>query len=545
MTITENRPEVEAAEPTPPARRPVAAPSGLAGWVMTADHKRIGRMYISVSLVGVAAALVVGALLAVERVDSAGTQLVELDAVVQLLSLYRYGLVFVGVLPLLLGLAIAIVPLQVGAYRIAFGRAAALSFWGWLIGSGLMIAAYAANGGPGGGNSEAVDLYLLSLALVVVSLLLGAVCVVTTALTLRTAGMTLGRMPILAWGAFVTGVMLLLSLSVLVGDLIMVYVDHHYGRLVFGGNTGVPAWIDWSVSQPQTYLYALIGLGAIGDIVPVMSRVRQPLRFTVLGALGVAAALSFGGYLQESMNPDIREEAVYVVTNVVAFVPVLALLALWGQAIRKGGKPRLASPLFFSLGAGLMALVGALAGALTPIDGLDLHGTQFELGQFNYVLLAGLLAGLGGVVFWGPKLWGRRIPGRPLRLLAVLGLLGVILIAFPDLVLGFLDQPLGEVNFELDQEALGNILNAASFVGYLALFLIVVAFAVLALRSFGGKGQVVPDDPWDGQTLEWTTTSPPPSGNFTEWVGEVASPEPLLDRKPDHAEPNPSEGASA
>ena len=192
-----------------------------------------------------------------------------------------------------------------------------------------------------------------------------------------------------------------------------------------------------------------------------------------------------------------------------------------------------------------MALVGALAGALTPIDGLDLHGTQFELGQFNYVLLAGLLAGLGGVVFWGPKLWGRRIPGRPLRLLAVLGLLGVILIAFPDLVLGFLDQPLGEVNFELDQEALGNILNAASFVGYLALFLIVVAFAVLALRSFGGKGQVVPDDPWDGQTLEWTTTSPPPSGNFTEWVGEVASPEPLLDRKPDQAEPNPSEGASA
>ena len=188
MTITENRPEVEAAEATPPARRPVAAPSGLAGWVMTADHKRIGRMYISVSLVGVAAALVVGALLAVERVDSAGTQIVELDAVVQLLSLYRYGLVFVGVLPLLLGLAIAIVPLQVGAYRIAFGRAAALSFWGWLIGSGLMIAAYAANGGPGGGNSEAVDLYLLSLALVVVSLLLGAVCVVTTALTLRTAG---------------------------------------------------------------------------------------------------------------------------------------------------------------------------------------------------------------------------------------------------------------------------------------------------------------------------------------------------------------------
>ena len=176
MTITENRPEVEAAEATAPARRPVAgAASGLAGWVMTADHKRIGRMYIAVSLVGVAAALVVGgpARRRAGRLRRARRSC-ELDAVVQLLSLYRYGLVFLGVLPLLLGLAIAIVPLQVGAYRIAFPRAAALSFWGWLIGSGLLIAAYAANGGPGGGNSEAVDLFLLSLALVVVSLLLGA-----------------------------------------------------------------------------------------------------------------------------------------------------------------------------------------------------------------------------------------------------------------------------------------------------------------------------------------------------------------------------------
>ena len=398
---------------------------------------------------------------------------------VQLLSLYRYGLVFIGVLPLLLGLAIAIVPLQVGAYRIAFGRAAALSFWGWLIGSGLMIAAYAANGGPGGGNSEAVDLYLLSLALVVVSLLLGAVCVVTTALTLRTAGMTLGRMPILAWGAFVTGVMLLLSLSVLVGDLIMVYVDHHYGRLVFGGNVGVPAWLDWSVSQPQTYLYALIGLGAIGDVIPVMSKVRQPMRFTVLGALGVAAALSFGGYLQESINPDIREEAVYVVTNVVAFVPVARPARPVGAGHPQGRQAplRLAAVLLprrrphgprrrprrrarpRSTGSTCTAPSSSSASSTTcswpassPASAPSCSGAPSS--------------GAGGYRDGRCGCW------------PFLGLLGVILVAFPDLVLGFLDQPLGEVNFELDQETLGNILNAASFVGYLALFLTVVAFAV-------------------------------------------------------------------
>lgn len=533
MTITENPPEVHEAAATvaAPARRPARTPSGLAGWFMTIDHKRLGRMYVGVALVAVMGALVVGGLLAVERVDASSAQLLRLSSVLQLLSLYRYGLVFVGVLPLLLGLAIAIVPLQVGAHRIAFPRAVALSFWGWLLGSALMILSYALNGGPGGGDSEAVDLFLVSFGLLVVSLLLGTVCVVTTTLTLRTAGMTLGRMPVLAWGTFVTGSMLLLALPVLVGDLVLLYTDHHYGRLVFGGNLGVGGYLDWAVSQPQTYVYALIGLAMIGDIVPVMSRVRQPQRFTVLGALGVAAALSFGAYLQPVLSPNVTEEAFYVVTNVVAFVPVLAMLLLWGLAL-KAGKPRLASPLFFALGAGLMALVGAAAGALTPIKGLALDDTQYELGQFNYVLLAGLLAALGGLVFWGPKLWGRRLPGRPARALAVFGLLGVVLISFPDLVLGVLDQPLGEVNFALSQEGLAKALNGASFVGYLLLLAVVLAMVALAARYLGSKGHEVGDDPWEGQTLEWATTSPPPAEeNFAQWVGEVGSPEPLLDRK--------------
>jgi heme/copper-type cytochrome/quinol oxidase subunit 1 len=534
MTMTENPPEVEEAVEAPavPERRLVAPPVGLAGWVTTVDHKRIGRLYGAVSLVAIAGALVVGGLLALERIDAGSAQILDLDAVQQMLSLYRYGLVFVGILPLLLGVAIAIVPLQVGAQRIAFPRAAALSFWVWIIGSALMILAYAVNGGPGGGDSEAVDLFLVSLAMVISALLLAASCVVTTALTLRAPGMTLGRAPILAWSAFVTGVMALLSLPVLMADVVLVYVDHHYGRLIFEGNLGIAQYLDWAVSQPQTYLYALIGLGVIGDVVPVMAKVRQPLRFSVLGALAVIAGLSFGGYIQPELLSDVKEQFLYVMTNILVIVPVLAALLLWAFALRKGGKPRLTSPLFFSLGAGLMFLVGAAAGALTPIKNLDLAGTQYELGQFNYVLLAGLLAGAGGLVFWGPKLWGRRLPGRAARALAVLGLLGVILAAFPDLVLGFLEQPLGEVNFDVDQEGLAQVLNGASFVGYVLLLIVVLAFFALAARGFGSSGQAVGADPWDGQTLEWTAGSPPPTDeNFPEPVGEVASPEPLLDRK--------------
>jgi heme/copper-type cytochrome/quinol oxidase subunit 1 len=539
MTITENPPEAPEAPKVPevpqaavaPERRAAALPTGLAGWVTTVDHKRIGRLYMGVSFVVLAGALVVGGLLALERIDATAAQILNLDSVLQLLSLYRFGLVFAGVLPLLLGLAIAVVPLQVGAYRIAFPRAAAASFWGWLLGSGLMVLAYAANGGPGGGDPEAVDLFLVSLGMVVVSLLLGAVCVVVTTLTMRTAGMTLGRAPLLAWSSMVTGVMLLLSLPVLVGDIILLYTDHHYGRVLFGGNLGIGSYLEWSVSQPQTYLYALIGLGVVADIVPVIAKVRQPLRFTALGAIGILGAVSFGAYLQPVLQEGVRKELVFAVAGVAAVVPVIMLFGLWVEALRSG-EPPLASPLFYGIGAGLLALGGAAAGVLVPFSKLDLQGSQYELGQFNFVLLAGALAGFGGLVFWGPKLWGRRLPGRASRGLAVVGVIAVVLVALPDLILGFMDQPLGEVNFQLDQESLGKFLNGASFAGYVLLLIVSVAFAALAVRYFGRAGQVVDGDPWDGQTLEWATSSPPPADeDFAEWVGEVSSPEPLLDRK--------------
>ncbi len=531
MTITENPPEAHAVAPAPGfERRPAASPSGLAGWVLTDDHKRIGRMYLALAVLVVIAALVVGALLALERIEPARTQILPLDTVPQLFSFYRTGLVFMGVLPLLLGLAIAVVPLQLGATAIAFPRAAALSFWGWLIGGGLLIGAYFANGGPGGGQVRAVDLFLLSLGLVVASLLVGSMCVVATALTMRAPGMTLGRMPFLAWSAVVTGSMLLVSLPVLVGNLIVLYVNHHYGGQLLGGDQGMASILEWSISQPQVYVYALLGLGVVADIVPVMARIRQPLRFTVMGALGVLGALSFGAYVQPALWPKVTQQFLYVVTNLAVVLPVVALLGLWAMALGSG-RVRFTSALLFSVGASLMYAGGAVAGVFTPWKGLSLRGTVFVLGQFNFVLLAGLLGTGAAVLFWGPKLWGRRVHGGPARALAVVAFLGVVLTALPEVILGFFKQPLGEVNYSVDHEGLAKFLNAVSFGGYVIMALTVLTFVALAGRALARRGERIGDDPWDGQTLEWATTSPPPVEDFDVWVGEVTSPEPLLDRK--------------
>src|SRR6478736_2527618 len=258
MTMQDTRPEApstpsasaeHAAAPPSPAQRP--GQNVLAEWLTTGDHRRIGRLYVALALVFTVALLVVAALLAFERVDDGSFDILHADAVAQLYSLYFLGAVFCVVAPLFIGLATAIVPLQVGARTIAFPRAAALAFWAWLVGTGVMVGAYIANGGPGGGNSIAVDLFLVSFGLVVVALVLGAICVATTVLTLRAPGMTLDRVPMFAWSMVVSASLLILTLPVLVGELIYLYIDHRYARAAFGGNAGVLGYIGWTVIAPQ------------------------------------------------------------------------------------------------------------------------------------------------------------------------------------------------------------------------------------------------------------------------------------------------------
>jgi heme/copper-type cytochrome/quinol oxidase subunit 1 len=531
MTIIETRPhETGSHAVDAPAVAGARQPSGLQDWLTTGDHVRVARTYIVLSLLVLLGMLVIGAVLGLERIDGGGVQLLELDAIAQLYSLYGYGLVFGAVLPLLLGLAIGIVPLQVGARTIAFPRAAAASLWTWVAGVGVMIGGYAANGGPGGGNADGVDLFLVGLMATTLALSVAAMCVATTVLTLRAPGMTLIRVPALAWSALVAGVMLLLTLPVLLAMTMLAFVDHRYMR-VFASNLEVGSLLDWSLRQPQVYVYGVIGLGVIAEIVPVFTRTRLRLGGVVFALIALFGAVGFGGYAVPAFREDIRFEVLFILVSLLAVLPLLGLLALIAVSL-KGGKPKAGGALVWAVVAWLMGFVAVAAGALTPIRGLELQGTTYELSQFNYVLLGlGVLAGLGGVVFWGPKLFGRKVANGPATGLALLGLVGVVLTAFPDIILGFQDQPFGEVNWEAG-ETFGaqQIVNAVHGIGAALLALVVLAFVGLAFAAFV-KGEEAGSDPWDGHTLEWATTSPPPAGNFAGPLPEVTSDRPLLDEK--------------
>jgi heme/copper-type cytochrome/quinol oxidase subunit 1 len=510
---------------------------GIGSRATTTDHKKIGRLFVGTALVLAAAAAVVGALLGFERISASGYSILDLDSIEQLNALYRVVLAFGVALPLMLGIAIAIVPLQIGSKAISFGRVALFGFWMWFAGLGVIIYSIAANGGPGGGNAKMVDLFLIGVIVTATGGLAATVSLVTTVLTSRAPGMDLSRVPMLSWASLTGGVALLLTLPVVIGTTIYLYVDHHYGRLAFGANKGVNDWLGWSLTQPQTYVFGAVGVGVVAEIATVAGGRRHPLRAILLVGAGVLTVAALGGATQvqhavtwtDSSGSDrVKDLIPFLIFNGLPLLGALVVLAGSAFALAKG-KPRIIAPLvpaFLGLGMVLAGMAGHLIGQFGPAG---LAGTVFEEGEFNYVVYGTLLIGIGAVAYWGPKLWGRSLPQSAVFGLGALGFLGTVLASLPLYVAGFANQPAGVVDgftYGGPQE----LWNALAAIGQGVIALTVILFILTALRAFR-SGEAAGDDPWDAQTLEWSVSSPAPADNFAS-VPVVASAEPLLDLKP-------------
>ena len=263
--------------------------AAVANWLTSSDHKKIGRLMVGESIVAAVAAAVIGTLVALERVSS-GYSIFDGDATPQLLALFRYLLVFGALAPLMIGLAVAVVPMQVGSRAIAFPRLAQFGFWAWDLGSVMVIISIAGNGGPGGGNSDLVDMYLLGVALAAAGLAAAATSVATTVLTSRAPGMGTDDVPAFSWGALVGSIAAVLTLPVAVGTVVYLYIDHTYARVAFGGNKAVADHLHFSMTQPATFVFAAIAVAVLADIAPVTARTRQPLRAPMLAGVGLVAA---------------------------------------------------------------------------------------------------------------------------------------------------------------------------------------------------------------------------------------------------------------
>ena len=450
-----------------------SAPSrGLAQPVMTTDAATVGRLFVVTSLLLALGTAVIGVLLSLGRTEAVAPEDLfgGYNAYFRMWTLYRVSFLLLVVLPLLLGVALAVVPSQVGAGNVAFPRAALASFWTWLIGAVIIVSSVLAGGGWGaidgvtGNETDAMALTLLGTGLVIVALLLGAITVATTVISLRQTGMSLLDVPPFSWSMLVTAAVWLFTLPIAIANIALIYADLR-GRpaIAFGRAESPDIWLqlDWLVEQPAVYAMAVPVLGIAIESVSAAVGARSSRPEAVVMIVGLFGLLAVGGWSQDYFTApqDYRDGLVYVVFGLAAVVLVVAIAGGAAELVLLGSKTldRLLDTRMLGAGAALKLLgAAALVGALRVIEPFDLLESTATWAVFHGVVLASLVAGVAALSHWAPQLRLRPIPERFGRGAIVLMMGGGALLVVPDAISGFLVDDPDLMALALDGNALLN-----------------------------------------------------------------------------------------
>ena len=460
----------------------------VAAWLTTTDHRRIGRLFMGFSVLWVLSIVVVNAILGFERIDSASIAINE-GALPQLFAASRTLASFGVLIPLTLGLAIAVVPTQVGARSIMFARNATFGFYLWLFGTAVVVGSLIANGGPGGGSATMVDLYLLGLATTMLGLVVASISVIATVITARTAGTDLADIPVFSWAALIGAVSTVMTLPVALGTLIYVAVDHQYVKVAFGGNTEISTWLGWAMTQPQTFLYVIPVVGVLAELAPAVARKAQPLRGGVFVGIGLMSVALFGSVSQNihdfewsgTVSDKVQSFVPYAMFNLLPLLGMVVVLGLALLALRSDTLKITPAFIPVFLGGG-MILTALLGNAVQLLSSAQLAGTVFEEGVLHYTTYGAVLVLWGAVAHWSTQLWGRELPAQAVIGLGVLGFAGTVLAALPMYIAGFADQQ-AEVVADFTYGGPTGLWNSASTIGHALMALCVVAGVATATRS--------------------------------------------------------------
>jgi len=530
---------------------PHAPPAtGLLGWLTTTDHKKIGLSYMVTAfgffMLGGALAELIRA-----QLWSPGSTLISATTYNELFTMHGSIMMYLFIVPFAVGLGNYIVPLHIGAKEMAFPRLNALGYWLYLLGgltmiSGFLTADGAADFGwtaytPLSGSSRTpsvgADLWLIAIVLTGLAGVLASVNIVATVLSMRAPGMSMFRMPIFTWNMLVTSILVLIAFPVLTSASFMLLGDRLLGGHIFdpaGG--GVPIlWqhLFWFFGHPEVYIAALPFFGIVTEILPVFS--RRP----VFGYVGLVfatmfiAALSVGVWAHHMFATGAVEVAFFSGLSFLIAVPTGVKFFNWIGTMW-GGNLSFSAPMLFAIGFLLLFLLGGLTGVLLASVSVDVHVTDsyFVVAHMHYVLFGGSAFALfAAIYFWYPKFTGKRLHEGWARAHFVLMFVGFNLTFAVQHELGLQGMPRRVVTYP-DNSLLTN-LNRISTVGAALLGVSTLPFLWNVYRTWR-RGEPAGDNPWDGHTLEWATTSPPPPHNFDS-LPPIRSNRPVWDvNHPDH-----------
>jgi cytochrome c oxidase subunit I len=521
--------------------------TGIWSWLTTVDHKRIGALYLVSALFFFVFGGLEAAVIRAQLATPNGA-LISAEFYNQLFTMHGTTMIFLAVMPLSAAFFNFLIPLQIGARDVAFPRLNAFSYWIFLLG-GLFITfpiffAVAPDGGWFGyaplstkqfSPQINMDFWVLGIQILGISSLAAAFNFITTIINMRAPGMSLMRMPIFTWMAFVVQFLVALAFPVITIALVFLQFDRFFGTTFYqiGAGADPLLWqhLFWVFGHPEVYILILPAFGLVSEVLPTFS--RKPLfGYPVMVYSGILIGfLGFGVWAHHMFSVGMGPiaDAVFSLTTMLIAIPTGVKIFNW-LATMWGGQIRFTVAMKFAIALVGMFTIGGISGVMhsSPPADLQQTDTYFIVAHFHYVLFGGSIFGLfAGLYYYFPKIVGRFMSERLGNWHFWLSFIGMNLTFFPMHYSGMLGMPRRIYRYDAGQG--WDLFNMMSSVGTVIL-MIGTAFGLYNLWRSWRSGARASSNPWGAPTLEWTIPSPPPDYNFAE-IPLVRSRYPLWNMK--------------
>ncbi|HZX00280.1 MAG TPA: cytochrome c oxidase subunit I [Trueperaceae bacterium] len=505
--------------------------TGLVSWLTTVDHKKLGILYILSSFAFLGLASVEAFIMRLQLMQP-GQQLVSPDVFNQLFTMHGVTMVFLAIMPMGIGFANYFVPLLIGARDLAFPRLNAFGYWVYALGGLMIYTSFFLGGAPDMGwtgyapltslsanPGHGVDFYAFGLFISGIGTTVTAMNLIVTIVNMRAPGMTFMRMPVFVWMMIITSFMIIFAFPPLTIALVQIITDRTFGTLFYVPEAGaLPIlWqhLFWIFGHPEVYIIILPAFGMISEMVPTFS--RKPL-FGYPVMILASILIAFMGFavwthhmFTTGLGPVVN--TAFSLTSFIIGIPTGVKIFNWLGTLW-GGNIRFTTSLLYCLAFIVTFTLGGITGIMVAMPTFDaqVHDTYFVVAHFHYVMGGGaLLTFLGAVYYWFPKFTGRLLDERMGKAGFVFIVLGFHTIFFPQHLAGLMGMPR-----RIQTYPAGIGLELWNFMSTFGTFIMGVGLVIFLINVIHGfrAGKPAGNDPWDGRTLEWATSSPPPYYNF-------------------------------